>query len=91
MWRQSLFALTIQNNSQRSILGLLASGLQHVRQELLRHGCRRTLFADHEERLTVAVAERYEDSQRDHCLELRHGDVMLVSHPRLQLLGAATL
>ena len=62
-----------------------------MRQELLRHGRRRALFTDHEEWLAVAVAERYEDSQRDHCLELRQGDGMLVSHPRLQLLGAATL
>ena len=83
--------LTIQNYSQRSILGLLASGLQHLSQELLRHRCRRAFFADHEEWLAVAVAERYEDSQRDHCLELRHRNGVLVSHPRLQLFGTATL
>ena len=60
-------------------------------QELLGHGRRRTLFADQEERLPIAVAKRYEDSQRHLRLELRHGDRVFVSHPRLQLFGTATL
>ena len=60
-------------------------------QELLGHGSRSALFADHEERLPVAIPKGDEDGERRHCQELRHRDRVLVSHPRLQLLGAATL
>ena len=83
--------LTIQNNSQRSVLGLFASELQHLSQELLRHRRRGAFFADHEERLPVAIRQADEYSQRSHCQELRHGDGVRVLHPRLQLFGAAAL
>ena len=70
---------------------MLTSGLQHLSQELFDIRSVGSLLTDHKEWLRVTVAYGDEDGQRGHCLELRHRDVVSVSHPRFQLLAAAAL